>query len=108
MPNNYDFTVFKNINEISVFPEGWKGPLIVEYAVEYHGDVPSCFWRVKSTQHTFIIPLVRLNYLSAGNYAEHFKETLEKFREDYIDWKQQGFSTDWMSQYEQQFSGHII
>ena len=108
MPNNYDFSIFKNINEVSVTVEGWKSPLLVEYAMEYHGDVPSCFWRVKGTTHTFIIPLVRLNYLSTGNYAEHFNKTLSVFREDYLSWKEQGFTADWVSEYREQFSEYII
>jgi len=107
MPNNYDFTVFKNINELPVSPEGWKSPLLIEYATEYHGDVPSCFWRVKGTKHTFIIPLVRLNYLSAGDYAKHFKDILELFREDYFEWKEQGFAVNWMSEYKSQFAEYI-
>ena len=108
MPNNYDFTLFKQLNELSVSVEGWKSPLIIEYTMEYHGDIPSCFWRVKGTLHTFIISLVRLNYLSAGNYEKHFSEILESFREDYIKWKEQNFNIEWMSQYKSQFAEFII
>jgi hypothetical protein len=108
MPNNYDFTLFKHINELSISIDGWVSPLIIEYAMEYHHDIPSCYWRVKGTLHTFIIPMVRLNYLSAGNYEQHFKKTLEVFREDYLAWKKEEFNVEWMSQYRNQFSKFII
>jgi len=108
MPNNYDFSIFKNIKDIEVFPINWVKPLIVEYVVDYYSDVPTCFWRVKGTDHTFTIPFTQLNYLSSGNYKEHFEKSLSIFRDDYIEWKNRSFDADWMKQYQKQFENLII
>ena len=81
-------------------------PLFVEYGIS-EDPVYSYFWRVKGTTHTFIIPTLRLDYLSEGDYRKHFEQALEQFREDYVSWANQGFVTPWMREYEKQF-GHFI
>jgi len=107
MPNNYDFSTLREIKTMEIYPAGWINPLIIEYGIGDH-TIPSFFWRVKGTQHTFIIPAIRMDYLSSGNYNEHFTEVLEKFREDYISWKKEGFFSDWMSEYRNQYGSFII
>ena len=91
---------------------GWISPLYVEYGIaeetKSYGGTLSYFWRVKGTEHTFIIPIVRMDYLSSGNYKMHFEKSLEVFREDYIEWHEQNFSIEWMKEYEKQFSQFII
>jgi hypothetical protein len=49
-----------------------------------------------------------MDFLSSGDYKKHFENALENFRQDYIDWKDQGFITEWAREYEQQFSRFII
>jgi hypothetical protein len=107
MPNNQDFNELKNIKTIELTVDGWISPIFVEYAISVYGGIPSYFWRVKGTLHTFVIPVSRLDFLSKGNYAKHFQETLEDFREDYLSWSKEGFKQGWMSEYQQQFYKYI-
>lgn len=111
MPNNFDFSGLENVKTMEVDPEGWISPLIVEYGIydDYatYGK-PSYYWRVQGTTHTFTIPVVRMDYLSSGNYKKHFEDVLETFREDYISWQKAGFAADWSREYERQFSKFIV
>ena len=97
---------------MEVNPEGWVEPLTVEYAVSANEDIfngiPSYLWRVKGTQHTFTIPVSRIDFVSQGDYKTHFEYALEDFREAYISWKEQGFSTPWAREYRDQFYQFII
>jgi len=114
MPNNFDFTKLENVKTIEVNPKGWINPLHVEYGVtkdvnaSVYGAIPSYFWRVMGTQHTFIIPIARIDFLSSGNYKKHFEDALEAFREDYVNWSDEGFITEWARDYHRQFSQYII
>jgi len=107
MPNNYDFSGIKDLKIVEVHPEGWISPLFVEYGSYLHGGVPSYFWRVRGTQHTFVIPILRMDFLSKGEYAKHFEEALSAFREDYIGWSKEGFYSEWMSEYREQYKSFI-
>jgi hypothetical protein len=111
MPNNLDFLEFNNVKTIEVNPEGWVSPLYIEYASAKEQKIygsTSYFWRVKGTTHTFVIPTIRMDFLSSGDYKAHFNEILEIFREDYIIWKAEGFTTDWAKEYRQQFQHFIL
>ena len=108
MPNNWDFSEVKNIKKMKVNPDGWVNPLLVEYGEGVYGSTPAFFWRVDGTKHTFVIPMVRMDYLSSGNYAEHFKKVLEWFKEDYKEWSEDEFNTEWMQRYKEQFEEFII
>jgi len=108
MPNNYDFSNLNDLKEIIVNPKGWINPLIVEYGVGSYGEILSYFWRVKGTKHTFIIPIIRIDYLTEGNYKIHFEEALESFREEYLGWKFENFYTLWMKEYKDIFEKLII
>jgi len=107
MPNNYDFSKLKFVNEIEINPIGWVNPLIIQYGI---GGYPedSYFWKVKGTSHTFVIPAKRINYITLGNYDKHFEEALQLFREDYISWSEEGFRIDWQQEYYEQFRRFII
>ena len=107
MPNNCDFKEVKNIQEKRLDIEGWISPLIIEYGTGFEGGVPSYFWRVKGTSHTFVIPILRMDFLSKGDYESHFIETLKTFRIDYIKWSSEGFYTDWMQEYHKMFQSFI-
>lgn len=107
MPNNYDFSKIKNVKEIRVNPRGWVNPVVVEYGSEYHGEVLSYFWRVKGTTHTFIIPILRMDYLTGGDYTKHFEEVLENFRDDYLGWLEEGLYTPWMKEYYNMYNSYI-
>jgi len=108
MPNKQDFSVLKNIKEIRIYPDGWINPILIEYGVGYHKESLSYFWRVKGTSHTFIIPILRMDYLSEGEYSSHFKEVLESFREDYIEWSKKEWYTNWMKEYFNEYNKFII
>lgn len=107
MPNNYDFSKIKTVQQMEVHPKGWVEPLFVEYGMGMQITTPSYFWRVRGTKHTFVIPVMRMNFLSSGDYEKHFNEALETFREDYIDWSSQGWITEWMQEYRNDFSRYI-
>lgn len=107
MPNYYDFTTLKEIKEIKIKPFGWINPLTIEYAVGRDISGETYFWRVKGTRHTFSILVNRMNYLSSGDYERHFTEVLEKFREDYIDWKKTTIKAGWMQEYINEYNRFI-
>lgn len=112
MPNNFDFSTLKNIKTIEVNANGWVTPLTIEYGIKEEsptfGDLNSYHWRVKGTKHTFVIPVIRMDFLSSGDYKKHFEKSLEVFRDDYMSWKEQNFNIEWMKEYETQFSRFII
>jgi len=112
MPHNFDFSLLSNIKTMEVFPEGWISPLEIEYAVGVNENVfngiPSYLWRVKGTSHTFTIPVSRIDFVSQGDYQKHFSNALEIFRENYITWKEGGFSTPWARDYREQYYKFII
>lgn len=108
MPNFYDFSKLENVKETIANPEGWVNPLIIEYGVGYHGEILSYYWRIKGTKHTFIIPILRIDYLSEGEYSTHFEEALEGFREDYLSWARQDFFAPWMKEYRDEFKKFIV
>jgi len=111
MPNNVDFSKFDNISTVEVNPIGWVNPLHVEYTIAEDNVIfgqLTCFWRVRGTYHTFTIPMIRLDFLSSGNYTQHFENILENFREDYISWQEQGIQSEWVREYLHQFSKFIV
>lgn len=112
MPHNFDFSKLQNVKTIEVNPQGWIGQLYVEYGIiedpNISGGIASYSWRVKGTLHTFVIPMVRLDYLSSGDYKKHFEDALEGFREDYLTWKEEGFVTEWSREYRDQYSRFIV
>jgi len=107
MPYNYDFSKLNNVKEVIVHVNGWVDPLIIQYGIGYHAENLSYFWRIKGTKHTFVIPTMRMDYLTEGKYAQHFKETLEVFLEDFNQWAKEGFKTEWMQAYREDFSRFI-
>jgi len=107
MPNNYDFNNLDNVKETTVHPEGWVNPIVVEYGSAYHAETLSCHWRVKGTKHTFVIPIVRMDFITEGKYETHFEEALEGFREDYKGWGEKGWNAEWMRGYRDDFSRFI-
>ena len=107
MPYNLDFSLLKNVKAIQVGPKGWASPLFVEYGI-LDEDMPLYCWRVRGTAHTFKIPVVRMDFLSSGDYKNFFGDALEVFREDYLTWKAEGFVDGWPREYERQYSGLIL
>jgi len=112
MPNNFDFSKVENIKTIEVNPQGWITPLYIQYGIgndiKHFSQIPSYFWRVKGTLHTFVIPVSRMDFLSRGDYKKHFENALESFREDYLAWKEEGFVSEWSREYCEQYSEFII
>lgn len=107
--NNYD----KEIKEVQVNPDGWRGPVTVEYIIAQahkYDTTVSVIWRVKGTQHCFTISEQKLNVVSHANYPKHFEEVLRNFRLDYLNW----FSdptyekADWKYEYQRQFDKFIL
>jgi hypothetical protein len=107
MPNNADFSKLETINTVEINPTGWITPITIEYGIS-NDAMPLYYWRVKGTKHTFTIPVIRLDFISSGNYSAHFKEILEKFREDYLEWKQNNWNTEWMQEYKKQYEKFIV
>jgi hypothetical protein len=107
MPNNFDFNKLNDFKTVEVKPEGWISPLYVEYGSFLHGGVPSYFWRIKGTKHTFVIPILRMDFLSKGEYVKHFEEALSAFRDDYKEWSENCFDAPWMREYREQYKNFI-
>jgi hypothetical protein len=105
MPNNADFSKVENIHEMEVNPEGWTR-IIIEYGIT-NDALPLYYWRIKDTTHTFTIPVIRMDFISAGNYKKHFEDALRNFREDYKLWEKEGFVTEWSKEYRTQYSRFI-
>lgn len=108
MPHYVDFSKMKDVKSIIVEPEGWINPLNIKYAITLRGDTPCYFWSIKGTSHTFVIPVVRMSFLTSGDFKKHFEEVLEKFRIDYLNWKKQDFYSDWMKEYKDQYEKFIL
>ena len=108
MPHKVDFTTITNVKSVEVHPKGWTSPLFVEYGIGLRYNVPSYFWKVRSTEHTFTIPIERFEFLSSGDYKSHFSKALEGFRKDYMEWKDSGFNTSWMKVYHEEFKMFIL
>lgn len=108
MPNYLDTSSFDNVKELEINPIGWINPITIKYTFKEHG-VLSCLWWVKGTTHVFIIPTSRLNIISNGDYADHFKDFLEKFAsEEYKEWKNSGFNTEWKYEYYKVYNNFIL
>ena len=110
MPNNIDFSKkVKNIKEIEVNPKGWINPLTIEYGTsEKVYPIESYCWRIKGTAHTFLIPIVRMDFISGGDYVKHFEHVLEIFREDYTSWEEQRIEAPWANEYRRQYKSFIV
>ena len=86
--------------------DGWE-KINIEYSIEWVSSVSYLCWKVKDTEHLFRIP-TRVVYENHGlNYKEHFSLVLKTFREDFIEWKEAGFSEPWMQKYNKMFSRFI-
>lgn len=113
MPFVYDFSkAFTPVKTVDVRPDGWK-PVTVEYVTgqpNIYDTMQSVCWRVKGTTHTFTIYERRLNQISHGDYAGHFKEALEGFRKDYNNWQSDPkyAGCGWVDEYVGQFSAFIL
>jgi hypothetical protein len=107
MPNNYDFSKLYNIKTIEINPKSWVNPLIIEYGVDFIISA-DYYWRIKGTEHTFVIPVARLNYISSGEYVSHFEKVVEKFAEEYKEWRKTGFEIGWQREYEKQYRNFIL
>ena len=110
MPYNFNFDGL-DIKTIYVSPTGWKPNSLIEYTVCYSNPIDSfesVCWRIAGTTHTFKIPLENINFISKGNYEEHFKKVLENFREEIISWKKTMPQTKWMFEYYDQFDKFIL
>lgn len=111
MPFNYNFNNVNNIKTIEINPNGWVNPIIIEYGIgrpKPYDNFPSVIWRIKGTTHCFTIYEPRINFISKGDYANHFKETLEKFKEDYLSWEDEKYKgCKWVNDYREQFGKFI-
>lgn len=115
MPFKFDFNkrLSDNISTVNVSPVGWKNPITIEYcsaqARPFDTMISIC-WRVKGTTHTFTIYENRLNKISSGDYAKHFTETLELFRDDYLSWftNAEYEKCEWREEYRREYERFII
>ena len=109
----FDFNnALDGVHEISVSPNGWNGPITIEYCVaqaHQYDPMVSVVWRVKGTTHCFTMYEQRMNVLSHGKYSEHFKKALEGFREDYLSWFEDEFYEEcqWKYEYQREFGRFI-
>lgn len=111
MPFNYDFSKVENIKTVEINPKGWNKNVIIEYGLgrpNVYDNFPSIIWRVKGTTHCFTIYEPRINFISKGNYVEHFKQALENFKEDYDSWESEKYKgCEWVNEYRQQYQQYF-
>lgn len=109
----FDFSkCLSGISRVSVDPSGWRGPLVIEYGLAQVGKYDthvSVVWRVAGTRHTFAEYESTLTKYSKSNYAKHFKETLEGFRDDYLSWweDERYDGCEWRDEYKEEFGRFI-
>lgn len=114
MPFIFDFEkkALNTIEEVVINPKGWQPNLIIEYCLaqahNYDTFVSLC-WRVKGTNHTFTIYENKLKDIDKDNYAKHFTEILEAFRDDYLSWfkEEQYKDCEWKWEYKREFGNYI-
>lgn len=109
LKKDVDWSLVQSIETITLNDlDGWINPLTIEYGTTYYNELLSFFWRIKDNDYTFIISVREMEYLSKGDYAKHFKETLDVFKEDFKNWKEEyGFAADWMQGYKRSFEKYI-
>ena len=111
MPHYFDFGVFdeKDIKTIEIKNlQGWINPLTLEYVYGNFLDTKmTLYWRIKGTAHTFTIPASHFNKLAKGDTEGHFKKALTTFREDIIEWYNDGAPEEWMREYIYMFQNYI-
>ena len=63
----------------------------------------------ENPKDTFTIYENKLKEICNNNYAKHFTETLENFREDYISWfKEERYKDcEWKWEYKREFGNYI-
>ena len=92
---------------VSLEVPGWV-KLEIDYSLELQGGVSYLCWKVKNTEQIFKV-LATIVYENHGlAFSDHFSLTLQKFREDYLEWENQGFPEDWMKRYQKMFYNKII
>ena len=91
---------------VDIEPIGWEKVKIL-YSVEIHAGVSYLCWKIQDTDQIFKIQATIVYEKHGLSYSDHFLVTLKTFREDFIQWKNEGFPTDWMKRYEKMFS-HLI
>ena len=86
---------------------GWV-KLKINYSVEFIAGLSYLCWKVQGTDQIFRIQTAIVYEKHGLNYLDHFTTTLEKFREDFLDWESQEFPEDWMKSYQSMFRYLII
>lgn len=94
----------EEIRNISVYPDGWYGPLNIIYGFMKSSGDNILLWNVEGTSHLFRTPLKYVTSQHGPRYEEHFKLTLETFREDILSWEKLGLPEDWMKNYYKEFN----
>jgi hypothetical protein len=104
---NDDFKFFVNYQRIEISINGWYNPLLIEHGLTKISEQVYLNWRVIGTEHIFRVPLKVVTSKHGSKYEDHFKITLIKFKEDLIQWYNEGLPEDWMREYFRQFRALI-
>ena len=91
----------KNV-EIEV--DGWTKKLKILYGMSNHAGVSYLCWKIEETEQIFRIQSSVVYEKHGIKFSDHFKITLLKFREDYLEWKALDFPKDWMKRYYRMFN----
>jgi hypothetical protein len=93
--------------EVTLEVPGWV-KLKINYSVEFIAGLSYLCWKVQGTDQVFRIQTAIVYENHGLNYSDHFSLTLEKFREDYLEWETQGFPEVWMQRYQAMFRFLIL
>lgn len=107
MPHYGNLENTYNRNEIKLELDGWINPVIVEYGYIDLNDVLYLHWTIKGTSHIFTIQAQQANKMNS-NLDEHFKVTLDVFKDDFLNWAKEDFKYDWQKEYAKIFKSFLI
>ena len=103
-----DFNLAEQVKQEIISVPGWNNPLSIRFGLYHWCNELYLIWQIIGVEHIFRIPLKIVNAQHSSNYAEHFILTLNKFREDLLEWKNLGFTEEWMLNYYNQFKSLIV
>lgn len=93
--------------ETSIIIPGWKTPLNIEYGISPNKEF---LFKIKDIDFVFRVylnifyeDLKEINY----NIDEYIKNFLTMFRNDYIQWYENGFKEEWQRKYYNLFKNYI-
>ena len=104
---NFNINSGKLENFLELEIPGWK-KIKIFYGFSVSSGITILHWKIENTDHIFTVPHHILILQNEENLSDHFVKTLKVFRNDFLEWKKEGFPLDWMKKYENMFNDLIL